>query len=280
MMPAGALLAEGEARLRAAGVADAGVAAGWWMAEVLGIPCDAIETAVVSPEQGARIRDGFDRLADHEPLQYVIGHAPFLDFSVRTDARALAPRPETEELVTRVLADRTFWNRPGLVVADVGTGTGCIALALARSCPGAVIQAIDCSEPALALARENAAALGLSARIRFVCGDLLGGFAPDALDAVVSNPPYIARGDLETLDANVRRHEPRLALDGGDDGLDLIRRLLEQAFTVLKNRGRVWLEIGEDQGPAVQAFMEATGFRQVRVHRDFYNQIRFAEGVR
>lgn len=280
MIPAGALRTEGEDRLRAAGVADAGTAVGWWMAEVLGVAREALDAASVSPVQAAQIRDGFSRLADHEPLQYVIGHAPFLDFTVRTDARALAPRPETEELVTRILADRTFWDRPGLAVADIGTGTGCIALALARACPEAEVQAIDGSEAALALARENAKALGLSSRVRFRRGDLLDGFAPASLDAVVSNPPYIARGVIDTLDANVRRHEPRLALDGGEDGLFLIRRLLEQAFTVLKNRGRVWLEIGEDQGPAVQAFMESTGFRQVQVHRDFYNQIRFAEGVR
>ncbi|HMO05575.1 MAG TPA: peptide chain release factor N(5)-glutamine methyltransferase [Kiritimatiellia bacterium] len=280
MMPAGVLRAEGEARLCAAGVADAGAAVAWWMAEVLGVAREELERIEASPAHAARIRAGFERLAHHEPLQYVIGHAPFLDFSVRTDARALVPRPETEELVTRVLAERDFWSRTGLAVADVGTGTGCIALALARSCPNAVVQAIDCSEAALALARENAEALGFAARIRFVHGDLLEGFAPASLDAVVSNPPYIARDVMETLDANVRRFEPRLALDGGADGLDVLRRLLEQTFTVLKNRGRVWLEIGEDQGPAVQAWMESTGYQQVRVHRDFYNQIRFAEGVK
>lgn len=280
MIPAEALLAEGEARLHAAGVADPAATAGWWLAEVLGVSRGELHAAGATPVQCARVREGFERLANHEPLQYVIGHTPFLDFSVRTDARALVPRPETEELVTRVLADRVFWSRPGLAVADVGTGTGCMALALARSCPDALVQAIDCSEATLALARENAEALGLATRIQFVRGDLLHGFAPASLDAVVSNPPYIARAVIETLDATVRRYEPRLALDGGEDGLVVIRRLLEQTFTVLKNRGRVWLEIGEDQGPAVQALMESTGYQQVCVHRDFYNQIRFAGGVK
>ncbi len=274
------LLAEGEAQLGAAGVDGAESAAGWWIAEVLGTDRDRLDTSPVTEDQARRIRDGFRRLAGHEPLQYVIGHAPFLDFTLRTDARALAPRPETEELVSRVLAGRDRWNVKGCSIADIGTGTGCIAIALARALPDARVWAVDRSEEALTLARENAGLNRVNDRVTFVCGDLLGSFAPASLDVVVSNPPYIAGDVIETLDETVRRYEPRLALDGGRDGLDVIRRLIDQAFTVLKNRGRLWLEIGEDQGDAVSDLLVAAGFNQTDVYRDMYQHIRFAEAVK
>ena len=268
------LVAEGAALLRAAGVDGADRAAAWWVAEFTQNDQTALDAAT-----SEKIRAGFLRLAEHEPLQYVIGHAPFLDLSLRTDARALAPRPETEELVTRVLADRDFWAIPGRAVADVGTGTGCIAIALASKVPSAHIWAVDRSPDALALARENAARTGTTECITFVEGDLLASFAPASLDLVVSNPPYIARPVIVTLDETVRRYEPAIALDGGPDGLDIIRRLVDQSFTVLKKRGRVWLEIGDEQGDAVYAILSDAGFQQVTIHRDMYQHNRFAEAV-
>lgn len=268
------LVAEGAALLRAAGVDGADRAAAWWVAEFTQNDQTALDAAT-----SEKIRAGFLRLAEHEPLQYVIGHAPFLDLSLRTDARALAPRPETEELVTRVLADRDFWALPGREVADVGTGTGCIAIALASKVPSARIWAVDRSPDALALARENAARTGTTECITFVEGDLLASFAPASLDLIVSNPPYIAHPVIATLDETVRRYEPAIALDGGPDGLDIIRRLVDQSFTVLKKRGRVWLEIGDEQGDAVYAILSDAGFQQVTIHRDMYQHNRFAEAV-
>lgn len=279
-MSGGELLAEGVALLAAAGVEDAESAAGWWMAEALGAARHDLPGLAVSEDDVRRIRDGFRRLAGHEPLQYVIGHAPFLDFTLRTDARALVPRPETEELVGRVLADRAFWRAPGRAVADIGTGTGCIAIALARACPDAQVWAVDRAAEALALARENADGNGVGARIHFLEADLLAPFAPESLDLVVSNPPYIAPAVIDALADNVRRFEPRMALDGGADGLSVIRRLIEQAFTVLKKRGRLWLEIGEDQGDAVRRLLEQAGFDRADIHRDMYQHIRFAEAVK
>lgn len=273
-MKAADAVAEGVITLRAAGIEGADQVAAWWVAEFAAGDHTNLDAGTTE-----KIRTGFRRLADHEPLQYVIGHAPFLDLSLRTDARALAPRPETEELVTRVLGDRAFWAQADLAVADVGTGTGCIAIALAARQSSARIWAVDRSPDALALARENAIRTGTADRITFVDGDLLNSFAPASLDLVVSNPPYIARSVMATLDETVRRYEPALALDGGEDGLEIIRRLIEQAFTVLKNRGRLWLEIGDEQGDEVRALLRAAGFRQVTIHRDMYQHNRFAEAV-
>jgi len=273
-MKAADVVAEGIVRLRAAGIDGAEQAAAWWVAEfATGNQVD-LDAATIE-----KIRAGFFRIADHEPLQYVIGHTPFLDCSLRTDARALVPRPETEELVTRVLGDRTFWAQTELAVADVGTGTGCIAIALARRQPHARFWAVDRSPDALNLARENAQQTGTSERITFVEGDLLDSFSPASLDLVVSNPPYIARSVIATLDETVRRFEPVSALDGGEDGLELIRRLVEQSFTVLKKHGRLWLEIGDEQGDAVREILETAGFQQVTIHRDMYQHNRFAEAM-
>lgn len=273
-MKAADVVAEGIAKLQAAGVDGAEQSVAWWVAEF-----EVGDQTDLDVETEEKIRAGFRRLADHEPLQYVIGHAPFLDFSLRTDARALAPRPETEELVTRVLGDRTFWSRSNCAVADIGTGTGCIAIALARGQPTARIWAVDRSPDALNLARENAHQTGTSERITFVEGDLLASFSPASLDLVVSNPPYIARPVIATLDETVRRFEPAAALDGGVDGLEIIRRLVEQSFTVLKKHGRLWLEIGDEQGDAVRALLTSAGFQRVTIHRDMYQLNRFAEAV-
>jgi release factor glutamine methyltransferase len=265
----------GAARLAAAGVDEAETKASWWVAEALGVRRE--ELAVVWPDAAAttRISEGFDRLVDHEPLQYVIGHTPFLGLSLLTDARALIPRPETEELAARILADTGFWARGSVRLADVGTGTGCLAIALAAAHPEARIAAIDRSPEALTLAAANIAATGVGDQVVPQSGDLLDGVAEGELDGVVSNPPYIATPVWAGLDPSVRAHEPRLALDGGPDGLAVIRRLVVQAFTRLKNGGRLWLEIGDEQGAAVRDLLEAAGFGSVTVHRDAYGQTRF-----
>ncbi|HMO51169.1 MAG TPA: peptide chain release factor N(5)-glutamine methyltransferase [Kiritimatiellia bacterium] len=271
------IIEDGWRRLEAAGVAEPRIKMAWWVAEVLGVGREALPLAEVSGEAVLLIEAGIQRLLRHEPLQYVIGHAPFLNLSLRTDRRALIPRPETEELVMRVLASRPLWARPGVTLADVGTGSGCIALAIAAARPTARIIATDCSADALALARENAVANGLENRVHIVAGDLLEGMAPESLDAVVSNPPYIARPELAGLDPSVRDYEPPAALDGGEDGLVIIRKLVEQAFTALRNDGRLWMEIGDDQGDAVRDLLTRAGYREVSVAADLYGKTRFAE---
>jgi len=279
-MNARQLVSEGAVRLTAAGVSEAVVKMEWWASESLGITRENLDTFFPNEAQRDRIEKGIGRLEKHEPLQYVIGHAPFLNLKLATDRRALIPRPETEELVMRVMSCWPLWSRRDLLIADVGTGTGCIAIAIASRYPSARLMAIDASESALSLARENAERARVTNLISFRCGDLLSGVAANSLDAIVSNPPYIARDVLAGLDDSVREFEPVSALDGGADGLEILRRLIVQAFTALKVDGRLWLEIGDDQGAAVEGLMKNAGFRDVEIIRDMYGQNRFAEGIK
>jgi len=279
-MNARQLVSEGAARLETAGISEAVVKMEWWVSESLGINREHLDSFFPDDEQRTAVESGITRLENHEPLQYVIGHAPFLDLRLITDSRALIPRPETEELVMRVLDCRPLWSRRDVHLADVGTGTGCIAISIASRHPDARVIAIDSSEPALSLARENAEQAGVSDHISFCCGDLLAGVPATSLDAIVSNPPYIMRDILAGLDASVRDFEPVSALDGGTDGLEILRRLIVQAFTALKDDGRLWLEIGDEQGAMVKGLMKNAGFQNVEIVRDMYGQNRFAEGIK
>lgn len=268
-------------RLTAAGRDEARLKAELLVAHVLGwgrLETLARPDTVLGPEQQSRWRALEDRVAAGEPLQYVLGEAWFWGRCFKADRRALIPRPETEELVQRVLDDAELWAKPGPVVADVGTGTGCIALTLAAERPRARLLGLDISPDALALARENEQRLGLAGRVDWQSGDLLAGLPPASLDAVVSNPPYIASGQIATLAEEVRGHEPRLALDGGPDGLDLIRRLAVQARLALRPRGRVWMEIGDEQGEAARHLLAEAGFARVEIRRDLSGQTRMVEG--
>jgi release factor glutamine methyltransferase len=184
------------------------------------------------------------------------------------DKRALIPRPETEELVAAAAALSERWYKNGATIIDVGTGTGCIAITLALTLPHAHVTATDNSAEALALACENAAAHGQDARVTFRQADLLDGFEPASADIIVSNPPYVADGEAASLASEVREHEPRTALFAGADGLDAIRRLVPQAFRVLRSDGWLFLEIGENQGVAVKQILELAGFKNVTVRKD------------
>lgn len=218
------------------------------------------------------------RAESGEPIQYVIGSVDFRGISVLCDRRALIPRPETELLVDEVLRAVGQSRSPFSQIADVCTGTGCVGLALAQELPLAEVTAIDLSTEALALAQENAIRLGLSARFQTVECDLLEGYAERSFDWVVSNPPYIVSAICRNLDASVRDYEPHLALDGGEDGLDLIRPLVVQAARVLKPGGGLFIEIGYDQGTAVSQCLVAAGFEQVRVIPDYAGLDRIVSG--
>lgn len=274
------LLNEGIDRLTAAGIDEAAVKMEWWTCEALGVDRVQLDTCFPDDAQRTTVMNGVARLERHEPLQYVIGHTPFLQLSLLTDRRALIPRPETEELVMKVMSCRELAAMDEPAVADVGTGSGCIAVSLARGLPHAHILATDISPDALDLARANAARAGVSARIAFRNADLLDGVSAGALDAVVSNPPYIAHDVIAGLDETVRAFEPVAALDGGPDGLAIIRRLVDQAFTALREGGRLWLEIGDEQGARVESILSEAGFGGVAISRDMYGQTRFAEGVK
>ena len=229
------------------------------------------------------MRRGMARLVKGEPIQYVLGEWDFRTLTLKCDRRALIPRPETEELVTRVLGylnTETQRHRGGLIV-DVGTGTGAIVLSLAKEFRGeAAFLGTDVSEDAIALAKENAVRCGLADRVKFAVADGLDDFdEPQCVDVIVSNPPYIETAVCETLDPRVKDFEPRLALDGGTSGLDFYERYLSDAVNLLKPGGAVFFEIGENQGEAVRQLMFDCGFDDIRIEKDYAGHDRYAMAV-
>jgi release factor glutamine methyltransferase len=214
------------------------------------------------------------RRAAGEPIQYILGETEFFGLTFRVTPDVLIPRPETEHVVEAVieLSRRSIDPR----IVDVGCGSGAIAIAAAHSLPSARVTATEISPRALAIARENATRNGVADRIRFVQGDLLAPLAADRFDIVVSNPPYVANADRATLAVEVRDHEPAIALFAGEDGLDLIRRLISQAFAVLVSGGFLLMEIGHDQSAAVQALLIDAGFEAISFVNDLQGIARVA----
>lgn len=193
-----------------------------------------------------RVREMVRRRGAREPLQHILGNTWFCGLEIACSRAALVPRPETE-----LLAERG-WKflaalPPSPRALDLGTGTGCIAIAIARNAPVAVLHAVDISPEALVLARKNAEAREVGGRITFHEGDGFGPLAGQAFDLIVSNPPYIPAAEIATLDPEVREFDPRTALDGGADGLDFYRRLAAEAGAFLKPAGRLMLEFGDGQ---------------------------------
>jgi release factor glutamine methyltransferase len=207
-----------------------------------------------------------ERRREGEPIQYITGACEFYGLPFRVTPDVLIPRPETEHLVERVLELAVAFTEPR--IADVGTGSGAIAVALAHKMPNARIVAIDLSEAALDVALENAKHNAVADRIRFLQGDLLAPIASETFDLVVSNPPYVPAADRETLAIEVREFEPGLALFAGEDGLEIYRRLIPDAFGVLASGGLIALEMGFGQSDAVGRLLTAAGFLDVRFTAD------------
>jgi release factor glutamine methyltransferase len=194
-----------------------------------------------------------------EPLEYILGAQEFFGLSFRVTPAVLIPRPETEILVERVLALASGSKR--LRIADVGTGSGCIAISVARELPTSQVFAVDISPAALSLALENANSLGVSARVHFICGDMLECFRPRTeFDLILSNPPYVAGCEVPDLPPAVRDHEPMVALFGGQSGLDACGRLAVQARRHLAAGGRILMEIGAGQAQSVTRILQEAGF--------------------
>lgn len=224
------------------------------------------------------------RLEARLPVQYIVGSTTWRQFSLVVSPAVLIPRPETEELIDLAIA--TVQAHPVLgqgTWVDLGTGSGAIALALADAFPQATIHAVDVSEQALAIAQHNAQRLGLGDRIRFHQGKW---FEPIAsfqhqLSGMVSNPPYIPRNLIPNLQPEVAQHEPHLALDGGEDGLDCIRHLVNVAPDYLQSGG-VWLiEMMAGQAESVSRLLEEQGnYRAIEIHTDLNGIERFASALR
>ena len=227
---------------------------------------------VLLDDELARFRDLVRRAGENEPVQYLVGVAHFYSLELEVDKSVLIPRPDTETLVEAVLRTAKLEGKTSepLRLLDLCTGSGAIALALAKNLPAATVLASDVSPGAASVAKKNAEKLGLSERVSVAEGDLFDaaeGAAP--FDVVTCNPPYIPTKSLASLDANVRDHEPHLALDGGEDGLDLFRRLLAEAPAHLVDGGRLFAEMQFDQGPALRELAEASGaWTDVRIERD------------
>lgn len=231
------------------------------------------------------MRRGMARLVKGEPLQYVLGEWDFRTLTLKCDKRALIPRPETEELVTRVLKFLQTSKLPNAqtpqpIIVDVGTGTGAIALSIAKEFSDAAVIGTDVSEDAIALAKENAQFTGLADRVKFAVADGLEDFdEPECIDVIVSNPPYIESAVCDTLDPRVKDFEPRLALDGGATGLDFYERYLGDALNLLKPGGAVFFEIGENQGPALLQLFADYGFSSAKIEKDFAGHDRYASAI-
>ncbi len=268
--------------LSAGGVENPTLKAEWLVAHVL--HCGRLElherkTEFIGIEIVRALASMTTRLCTGEPLQYVLGETDFMGHNLMCDSRALIPRPETEGLVDLVLQTASIWDRPEPRVADIGTGSGCIAIALAKARPEALIFGVDKSYDVLSLACANANRCELDGHIVWQDGHLLKPFPADALDAVVANLPYIPTADCDRLPREVRDFEPRAALDGGHDGLRLIAELIEQAPRVVRTDGKLFLEIGEEQTSDVIDLMQEAGWRNIEAVKDLAERDRIVHGT-
>ena len=223
----------------------------------------------VTDEDYKFVENIFIKLASHIPAQYIIGHADFFGMKLKVDERVLIPRPETEELVELILTENPEKN---LKVLDIGTGSGAIALALAKNRPDWSVTAADISQEALDLSLENAKAQNLN--LSFIKSDCFSEIS-SKYDIIVSNPPYISRADEVEVGLNVLHSEPHLALFADEDGLAIYRRIAEDSKDYLNDGGKIYLEIGYKQGQSVPAlFMENLPEKRVRTLKDQFGQDR------
>jgi release factor glutamine methyltransferase len=247
--------------LEARGVPDVRIDVEYLLAHTLGLGRLELYLHFERPlatDELDRFRPLLRERAKRRPLQYILGQASFRDLELAVDERVLIPRPETEELVEAVLARVREWGREGLEAVDVGTGSGAIALSLAQEGPFRRVFATDCSPGSLAVARANAGALGLGARVTFHEGDLLEALPPGTrVQVVVSNPPYVADEAMAELAPEVGEWEPREALVAPDGGFALLEALIRGAPGVLEPGGLLALEIGADQGPRTLALLRS-----------------------
>ena len=235
---------------------------------------------VIEKTQLDQLHDLVKRGGKGEPVAYLVGQTEFYSLSIAVNQACLIPRPETELLVERAIE---FLRKRGgeQKVCDLCTGSGCVAAAIAKNFAGAEIIATDISDEALKVAAQNIEKYQLSERVRLFYGDLFDPVIPHLdsgkFDLIVSNPPYVSISEFEGLEKNVKDYEPRQALLGGDDGLDICRRIIQKAEEFLKPDGAMMLEIGYRQGDAVRELLEGTNcFSKIKIEKDFNNNDRIA----
>jgi release factor glutamine methyltransferase len=227
----------------------------------------------LSPAELDQFREFVRRRGQREPLQHIVGAVSFCGYELVVNRHVLVPRPETELLAECgwqfLNACAKELDRP-LNVLDYGTGSGCLAIALASKCPQAEIQAVDISEQALEVARQNAARNHVTNRVHFQATDGMAALpAGSAFKLIISNPPYIATAQIERLEPEVRDYDPRSALDGGPDGLHHYRQLAVESAKRLEPEGRIMLELGDDQAEAVRDLFQAQNWIVERIAEDY-----------
>ena len=232
----------------------------------------------LTAEQVATLDGYVERRLRREPVAHILGRKGFWKVMLSVNNQVLTPRPDTEVIVDLVLKRTTEHQAFNLL--DLGVGSGAIILSILAERPAAKGLGIDISSEALAVARENAANLDLNQQVALLRGDWTGGLADENFDIVVSNPPYIATDEIETLEPEVRDHEPRLALDGGADGLDPYRILAPEILRVLKPGGLFAVEIGHTQSKDVEALFEAAGGLEVWTIKDLSDRDRVVTGLK
>lgn len=271
-------LAWGESALSKAKIENSRMESAWILASVTGhdsgsplIPETRNQDILFNPDRPlsapvwTRYRDLIGKRADGTPLAYLLGTQDFMGIEIRVNMHVLIPRPETEVLVRETITMIKNGNRHPRIL-DVGTGSGNIAIALARNIPAATVTATDISLDALDLAKENARHYGVEDRIRFIRSQIFEN-VPDAYDVIISNPPYVREADFQLLQREVLK-EPRHALDGGEDGLRVIEPLVRKSLEFLRPEGIICLEVGYDQSGSVTALMLESGFSQVNIIPD------------
>lgn len=224
----------------------------------------------LTAEELARYREMVKRRAAGEPVAYICGEKEFMGLTFKVTPAVLVPQPDTETLVEAAI--ERLKGKEGARIADVCTGSGAIALALAHYLPESSVTATDISSDALEIAKQNAEALGLSERVQFFEGDLLAPLSGETFDAIVSNPPYIPSAEIAGLPREVRA-EPIIALDGGADGLDFYRRLVGESAVLLKDGGFLAVECGDTQAGTI-AEMAADAFGRTEIVRDLADKER------
>lgn len=280
-MQAGAAARAIAERLAAAGIDSARLDARLLVAEVLGVAPDRVALAPdtpLSPDQAERLAALAARRQAREPMSHILGRRGFWTLNLKVTADTLDPRGDTETLVEAVLKRLPDRDRP-LRVVDFGTGTGAILLALLSELPNATGVAVDKSPAALEVARENAIAHGLAPRIRFLLSDW-GRDLDERFDVIVSNPPYIPEQDIDGLEPEVARYEPRLALAGGADGLDCYRQLVPQMARLLASGGIAGVEVGKGQAEAVAELYRQSGLDVLALEQDLAGVQRCVIGSR
>ncbi len=259
------IVAQAKKKLDACGIVESRIDS-WLLAEsVLGVSRQDLflePEKSISEEQAQKYFEAISERAEHIPLQYITGRQQFMDFEFIVNEDVLIPRPETELLVEQVIS---YIKERDVKVLDMCTGSGCIAVSIDRMCANADVTAVDISEKALKVAGENN--VNNQGRVTFVQSDLFENIN-ETYDVIVSNPPYIPTSDIDTLMEEVRIHEPHLALDGSADGLKFYREICTNAVNYLNKNGKIFLEIGYDQGRTVPELLRENGFTDIQVLKD------------